>query len=913
MDYKDFDENIGYHVLLELASNNAGEYDEQKIIDKTLPLYLRKLNCYSAAIFEANFKSQLKIKKVLPRTLPNSKEWDVILSIIKQISHQDSEKDKYYEFLNDASSYYIYELYNYGYLILCSNRSFSNQLKNELINIVNGLSKSLALSKEIKQRKQFELKLFDTLHQLDLLYSFMNLSQDAIQVSKEDGQLVFINKVASERLGINQIDVEKYFVQDIELIFKDNLNKWDAHVKDLKSNGKQVIYGKNINNNTGEIFYVEVTASYQIIDNKGYVIAISRDVTKRKLTELELIKTKEFLESVSKMTLTGGWELNTIRNQINLNTEAKNILEINQNITDNEMLMALFKKTIASSNQIKTRFSQLKKNSLGFDEVFEIETIKGNKKHLRIIADVQLNNFNDKILFGAIQDVTEISNTQQRLILSENKFRSFVENANEIILNVDMQGRVIYVSPNVKEKLGYNHNKLIGKYISEFLHEDDLIHAQMVFKKIVKSKQRYSNAIYRVINNKGELLWFIMSGSMLYADGENPDSVLAVAHDITAIKNAEEELKRSKHIAEKLALQYKSILDSQTVFILKLNKNGIITYVNDFYIKSIGYNDPERGRKELLLTPIFNRIMSDDEHKLKETIRNSVKNPLTTYSIVLKELNNNKLQKAIRWEIKALVEFDSELEFLCVGIDITEQIINLERANQLLSITAKQNFKLKNFAYIVSHNIRSHSANISGIIRELKDIKDENERKYFLKLLEAGADKLNETIYNLNEIISINENAGREFDIKYLKGEVDKTFDILSNLIIKNKIKIKNNVNKNIKVKVIIPYLESVLLNMISNAVKYRSEKNPEIIVSAVAESSFIKVSFIDNGLGIDLNKYGDKLYGMYKTFHNHKDSRGLGLFITKAQIEAMGGKIEVESEPGKGTTFNVYLLKHEK
>jgi PAS domain S-box-containing protein len=913
MDYKDFDENIGYHVLLELASNNAGEYDEQKIIDKTLSLYLRKLNCYAAAIFVADFIPQLDLKKALPRTFPNSKEWDVVLTIIKQISHQDSEKDKYYEFLNDASSYYIYELNNYGYLVLCSNRSFSNQLKNELINIVNGLSRSLVLSKEIKQRKQFESKLFDTLHQLDLLYSFMNLSQDAIQVSKEDGQLVFINKVASARLGINQFDVEKYFVQDIELIFKDNHNKWDAHVKDLKSNGKQVIYGKNINQNTNEIFYVEVTASYQIIDNKGYVIAISRDVTERKLTELELIKTKEFLESVSKMTLTGGWELNTIRNQINLNTEAKNILEIDQGITDNDMLMVLFKKTIASSKQIKTRFSQLKKNSLGFDDVFEIVTIKGNKKYLRIIADVQLNNYSDKILFGAIQDVTEKSITQQRLILSENKFRSFVENANEIILNVDLHGRVVYISPNVKEKLGYDHNKLIGRYINEFLHKDDLIHAQTVFKKIVKSRKRYSNAIYRVINKKGELLWFIMSGSMLYADGVNSDSVLAVAHDITAIKNAEDELRRSKHIAEKLALQYKSILDSQTVFILKLNKSGIITYVNDFYIQSIGFNDSERGRKELLSTSIFNRIMSDDKHKLEETIRNSVKNPLTTYSVVLKELSKNKLQKAIRWEIKAIVESDSELEFLCVGIDITEQITNLERANQLLSTTAKQNFKLKNFAYIVSHNIRSHSSNISGIIRELKDVEDENERKYFLKLLEAGADKLDETIYNLNEIISINENIGKEFELKYLKEEVDKTFDVLSNSIIKNHVKIRNNVNKDIRVKVIIPYLESVLLNMISNAVKYRSEKNPEIIVSAETESRFIKISFIDNGLGIDLNKYGDKLYGMYKTFHNHKDSRGLGLFITKAQIEAMGGKIEVESEPGKGTTFHVYLLKYEK
>jgi signal transduction histidine kinase len=226
----------------------------------------------------------------------------------------------------------------------------------------------------------------------------------------------------------------------------------------------------------------------------------------------------------------------------------------------------------------------------------------------------------------------------------------------------------------------------------------------------------------------------------------------------------------------------------------------------------------------------------------------------------------------------------------------------------LLSITAKQNFKLKNFAYIVSHNIRSHSANISGLIRELKDVGNVDERDYFLHLLEAGAEKLNETIFNLNEIISINENSEKEYVNKNLKEEIDKTFSILSNSIIHEKIKIDSNVSKSLNVRVIAPYLDSILLNMLSNAVKYRNDSNPQITVRASQLQQFVRISFIDNGLGIDLKKYGHKLFGMYKTFHKNKDSRGLGLFITKAQIEAMGGRVEVESEPGLGTTFHVFL-----
>ena len=73
---------------------------------------------------------------------------------------------------------------------------------------------------------------------------------------------------------------------------------------------------------------------------------------------------------------------------------------------------------------------------------------------------------------------------------------------------------------------------------------------------------------------------------------------------------------------------------------------------------------------------------------------------------------------------------------------------------------------------------------------------------------------------------------------------------------------------------------------------------------------SFVMLEIQDNGLGIDLEKYGHKLFGMYKTFHRHKEARGIGLFITKNQIEAMDGKIEVESTPNIGTTFKIFL-KH--
>ena len=124
-----------------------------------------------------------------------------------------------------------------------------------------------------------------------------------------------------------------------------------------------------------------------------------------------------------------------------------------------------------------------------------------------------------------------------------------------------------------------------------------------------------------------------------------------------------------------------------------------------------------------------------------------------------------------------------------------------------------------------------------------------------------------------------------------------------------NNAKIINKITDDVVINVIPAYLESILMNFITNGVKYKEpSRNPIITLTAAKTGKYTVVSIRDNGMGIDLKKYGDKLFGMYKTFHNHKDARGIGLYITKNQIEAMNGKVETKSKVGVGTTFNIYF-----
>ena len=120
---------------------------------------------------------------------------------------------------------------------------------------------------------------------------------------------------------------------------------------------------------------------------------------------------------------------------------------------------------------------------------------------------------------------------------------------------------------------------------------------------------------------------------------------------------------------------------------------------------------------------------------------------------------------------------------------------------------------------------------------------------------------------------------------------------------------IKNDIATNVTVNYNPAYLESIILNFLSNAVKYsHSQRQPVILLSCFYEGNKPVLTITDNGVGIDLKRHGDKLFGMYKTFHGNTDARGLGLFISKSQIEFMGGRVEVESELNEGSTFKIYF-----
>ncbi len=237
--------------------------------------------------------------------------------------------------------------------------------------------------------------------------------------------------------------------------------------------------------------------------------------------------------------------------------------------------------------------------------------------------------------------------------------------------------------------------------------------------------------------------------------------------------------------------------------------------------------------------------------------------------------------------------------------DINEQKEREFALRESLNLVDEQNKRLLNFAHIVSHNLRSHASNLALTLELLNQETDANSKLVLEENVGKISHALNDTIQHLNEVV-VAQTSTQHMLKKLVFDEVFAgILDVLQSEINAINAKIEIDFSECPGITYVPAYLESILLNLTSNAIKYRDPKKPLVIsIRTSLHNGKPELRVCDNGLGIDMEKHGNQLFGMYKTFHSNANARGIGLFITKNQIESLGGSIRVESKPGQGAQF---------
>jgi PAS domain-containing protein/two-component sensor histidine kinase len=251
----------------------------------------------------------------------------------------------------------------------------------------------------------------------------------------------------------------------------------------------------------------------------------------------------------------------------------------------------------------------------------------------------------------------------------------------------------------------------------------------------------------------------------------------------------------------------------------------------------------------------------------------------------------------------------------CIKIrGIFQDIDNIKKKGLALqssiNLLNDQNKRLQNFAYIVSHNLRSHTGNLQFMVNLFEESESADDRTEVFAHIKSISGSLITTIEHLNEIVKIHTEIDK--DRKTLEFEqVFKTvLSALQSNIEATGAKIEYDFTKSPVINYIEAYLESIMQNLLTNSLKYRHpDRAPVITCRTVKDHNHIYMIFEDNGIGIDMDRYGDKVFGMYKTFHQNADAKGIGLFITRNQIESLGGTIKLDSTVNVGTKFTIRLV----
>ncbi len=219
------------------------------------------------------------------------------------------------------------------------------------------------------------------------------------------------------------------------------------------------------------------------------------------------------------------------------------------------------------------------------------------------------------------------------------------------------------------------------------------------------------------------------------------------------------------------------------------------------------------------------------------------------------------------------------------------------------------NLQLEQFAFIASHNPRAPLARILGL-SHLLTLQQVNltEKELIIQKMIFSCAELDTIVKDLGQILEIRENLSQTITEVNLQKELVITLNGLENDILQSKAVIDINFEKVDTVHTIRPYLQSILLNLLSNAIKYRHpNRPPHIQISSAIVDNKVEIDFRDNGLGIDLPQYGEKLFKLYNRFHFHVEGKGKGLFLVKTHVDAMGGTLEVQSKVNEGTVFKIF------
>ncbi len=439
-----------------------------------------------------------------------------------------------------------------------------------------------------------------------------------------------------------------------------------------------------------------------------------------------------------------------------------------------------------------------------------------------------------------------------------------------------------------------------GTNLLQVVHPDDRDLLMKKFNEAIQYKRLYSfdhriirpDGSERIVHERGEVI--------MDEKTDTPLKIIGTIQDITERKEEEEALRNSE-------ANLRTIFDNTTTVFILVDSNLKIVSFNKGALDGLS--------KELAQTLEVGKDMIGiiDQHKKQRTLDmyhrvfEGEKFKLEDYYTLLDG-------KVLWFEMQLLpVKVNAgKINHMIVYLsDITKRkIVEIEK-EKITADLLTRNKDLEQFSYIISHNLRLPIANIIGLIDNLAMNNFQgDERKEAMSAIHISARRLDDVVMDLNKILDVRIKDNEQKQVLKLSDILYDTTN-LGFIIKKENALIESDFSQIDELFTVKSYLSSIFYNLMLNSIKYRNAAlTPHIIIKSEIEDSKIVVTFIDNGLGMDIPKKSDELFGLYKRFHPQINGKGVGLYMVKLQVESLGGIISVTSKVNKGSTFTIEFEK---
>ncbi len=758
---------------------------------------------------------------------------------------------------------------------------------------------------DITALKNDEVKLFQYKH-------FFYESNDLNCIANVHGFFEKVNQKFSDLLGYSELDlVENSF---LNFIHPDDLGSTLNEIEKLKNGVITLNFFNRYRKKNGDYVWLEWVSTPD--KSSGKLYAIARDITERIGYENSLTQLNSELEArVTQRTIEIELRNKYFQALINNSSEAIMTFDSKGNILYQspivEKITGYTEKELSNKpalffeSGLLNLASQLKENKEGASKSVQF-TICSKNGYLKWIEGIITKRLRDKNIHAYIFNFSDITfRKEYEIAISQSEIK--LKKAQEIAnfgsweLNV-VTGEMIWseVACRIHGFQETESKQTFETWIS-LIHPDDLnyVIANIKLSQETDKPLAYS---YRILLKNKTIRYVNLDAFYEQDELRNIKKINGIINDVTEEKHAEKELLRSEMFT-------RGVLDSLTNQIAVIYKSGLVKETN----KAWGDFRLLNGETYLMRTESGTNFIESCKYQKFSDHETSI-HALEGISAIFKNKTNEyqyeyplELANGMFWFLMRITKFKQDKSMLVISHeDITQrkvaELLTKKTANDLMH----RNNELEQFAYMVSHNLRAPVANLIGLSDILiNNHLPENKFQETTKGLFKSAHKLDEIIKDLNNVLQVRGHINEKKEIIYLAKLIKSIQVGIGSLVENSGLVIKADFKAIDRLVMVKSYIHSIFHNLIINSIKYRSdERKPVVDIISKKHNNGIVIRYKDNGIGFNMSRDKDHIFGMYKRFNPEIEGKGIGLYLVKLQVESLGGTIKLESELGKGAEF---------